>query len=104
MTSFSSVRADPSSAPRADVRTLQQRSRAHGLTVVRPGAEVVYDEESWSSRAARVRQTSRAGRIVGLAVAGETAAARTAARGDREAGTVLQSDASRTAARWGTVE
>jgi hypothetical protein len=67
----------PVSAPRADVRTLQQRSRDHGLTVVRPGAEVVYDEESWSLRAARVRQTSRAGRIVRLAVAGEAAAART---------------------------
>ncbi|WP_455359685.1 FHIPEP family type III secretion protein [Streptomyces sp. SYSU K21746] len=67
----------PAAAPRADVRTLQQRSRDHGLTVVRRGAEVVYDEESWSSRAARVRQTSRAGRIVRLAVAGEAAAART---------------------------
>ncbi|MEU1260370.1 FHIPEP family type III secretion protein, partial [Streptomyces chartreusis] len=67
----------PASAARADVRTLQQRSRDHGLTVVRPGAEVVYDEESWSLRAARVRQTSRAGRIVRLAVAGEAAAART---------------------------
>ncbi|WP_190092998.1 FHIPEP family type III secretion protein [Streptomyces melanogenes] len=77
-TDFMLLRAGlPISAPRADVRTLQQRSRDHSLTVVRPGAEVVYDEESSSVRAARVRQTSRAGRIVKLAVAGEAAAART---------------------------
>jgi FHIPEP family protein len=69
----------------SEVRSIRELRQEHALADVglRPG--VMTDEESWTARAARMRQTAKAQQVVARAIAGEAETARalfrSAARG-----------------------
>lgn len=73
---FVLVRVGSPPARHGEVRSLHQLRREHALVESGLGPGTASGEESYSSRAARVRQSARAEQIVRLAAAGDAAAAR----------------------------
>jgi hypothetical protein len=65
----------PAQRQAAEARPLWQRRQEHGLTEVGLGAETMEQADSYSSRAAAVRQARRAQQIVEHALAGDRASA-----------------------------